>query len=195
MRFLDRDATWDTAIGLQSVIPTVLTFGILGYPFILPDMIGGNGDPDKELFIRWMQLNTFLPSMQFSHAPWDFDDESIAIGHKMMDIRAAIMPTLLSGVENAIKTGEPIIRPLWWVVPEDSMALTVDQQFMVTDVYLVAPVVTAGATSINVYLPKGIWMEEFGNRVKHTMAKGGTIGYNVTSLSDVFYFRNMQSLK
>lgn len=47
-------------------------------------MIGGNGFnldheeanlPTKELFIRWVQANTFLPAMQFSFVPWQFDNE------------------------------------------------------------------------------------------------------------------------
>ena len=191
VRFLDRDADWDTAMGLKSVIPTVLTFGILGYPFILPDMIGGNGNPSKELFIRWMQLNAFLPSMQFSIAPWDFDTETIAIAQNMMKIRSTIMPTLLEGVNSTIDTGDPIIRPLWWIAPDDETALTIDQQFMVTDVYLVAPVVAEGARNITVYLPKGVWMEEFGSKAEHTMTEGGTVFYNITSLADVFYFKNV----
>lgn len=191
VRFLDRDADWNTDMGLTSVIPTVLTFGILGYPFILPDMIGGNGDPPKELFIRWMQLTAFLPSMQFSVAPWDFDNETIEIAHNVMKIRANIMPILLQSIKNTIETGDPIIRPLWWVAPDDQTALTIDQQFMVADVYLVAPVVTEGATSHTVYLPKGIWMEEFGNNVNHTMTQGGTIFYNDTEIHDIYYFRNI----
>ena len=58
-----------------------------GYPFVLPDMIGGNGyqvdddplhtsnPPTKELFVRWLQANTFMPAMQFSFVPWTYDDE------------------------------------------------------------------------------------------------------------------------
>lgn len=191
VRFLDRDADWNTAMGLTSVIPTVLTFGILGYPFILPDMIGGNGQPSKELFIRWMQLNAFLPAMQFSIAPWDFDNETVAIAHNMMNIRASIMPTLMEGVNETIETGAPIIRPLWWVAPEDETALTIDQQFMVSDIYLVAPVVTENASNHTVYLPKGVWMEEFGNKTNHTMEQGGTVIYKNTGLADVYYFKNI----
>jgi myogenesis-regulating glycosidase len=52
---------------------------MVGYPFVLPDMIGGNNYNDdtitKELFIRWVQATTFMPSMQFSFTPWDFDGE------------------------------------------------------------------------------------------------------------------------
>ena len=191
VRFLDRDATWNTAMGLQSVIPTVLTFGILGYPFILPDMIGGNGNPPKDLFIRWMQLNTFLPSMQFSIPPWYFDSETIAIAHNMMNIRLNVSTALLDGVQSAIETGDPIIRPLWWVAPNDETALTIDQQFMVTDVYLVAPVVNEDAKNITVYLPEGVWLEQFGKRATHMMTQSGTVFYNITSLADVFYFKNI----
>lgn len=57
-----------------TVIPTHLS-GLLGYPFVLPDMIGGNGQPSKELFVRWAQANAFMPSLQFSLLPWEYDDE------------------------------------------------------------------------------------------------------------------------
>ena len=38
----DEDSHWGYDNGLQTVIPTALLFSTLGYPFILPDMIGGN---------------------------------------------------------------------------------------------------------------------------------------------------------
>ena len=51
-----------------------------GYPFVLPDMIGGNGYgselPSRELFVRWMQANVFMPAMQFSFVPWQYDQEA-----------------------------------------------------------------------------------------------------------------------
>ena len=67
-RILDRASDWTIHDGLKSVITATLHFGLLGYPFVLPDIIGGNGDPDKsnkELFIRWSQLTAFMPAMQF----------------------------------------------------------------------------------------------------------------------------------
>lgn len=52
---------------------------MIGYPFVLPDMVGGNGynnqPPSKEMYIRWMQANVFMPVVQFSYTPWDFDQQ------------------------------------------------------------------------------------------------------------------------
>lgn len=51
----------------------------MGNYSILPDMIGGNGyraQPSLELVIRWTEATVFMPSMQFSYLPWDFEDDS-----------------------------------------------------------------------------------------------------------------------
>jgi len=89
---LDKDTAWSHDNGLRSIIPTALVSGILGYPFVLPDMIGGNGygreraAPDRELFTRWTQLTAFLPAMQFSFLPWKYDEETIAIVRKFVEL-------------------------------------------------------------------------------------------------------------
>lgn len=75
---MDRESDWSSYLGLASVIPQLLQMNVLGYSFVLPDMIGGNLYSKKatdELFVRWLQLNTFMPSLQFSIPPWDFGKE------------------------------------------------------------------------------------------------------------------------
>lgn len=75
---MDRESDWSGNLGLTSVIPQLLQMNVLGYSFVLPDMIAGNfygKEASGELFIRWLQLNTFMPSLQFSIPPWYFDDE------------------------------------------------------------------------------------------------------------------------
>ena len=72
LRMMDKDSNWGWDNGMKTIIPHALTYSVLGYPFILPDMIGGNAYntlPEKELYIRWVQLNAFLPGFQFSIAP------------------------------------------------------------------------------------------------------------------------------
>lgn len=50
---------------------------LAGYPFVIADYVGGNEKStiSKELFIRWLQAVTFMPRIQFSVVPWDFDIE------------------------------------------------------------------------------------------------------------------------
>jgi myogenesis-regulating glycosidase len=79
LRMIDKDTEWTVNNGLPSLITTMLQMNMVGYPFVLPDMIGGNGyndvTPDREIFIRWLQANTFMPSIQFSFVPWIYDEE------------------------------------------------------------------------------------------------------------------------
>jgi len=79
----DKSSTWSIENGLKAVVTTLLAMNMVGYSFVMPDMVGGNGYvdlPNKELFIRWLQANTFMPTMQFSYVPWDFDREVTNFG-------------------------------------------------------------------------------------------------------------------
>ena len=76
---------------LRSVVPNILQLGIIGYPFVNPGPIGGIGTSTTangsdsvtsndgwaikdglELYIRWWQLNTFLPVLHFYKPPTAF---------------------------------------------------------------------------------------------------------------------------
>lgn len=74
VRMIDKDSRWTMNNGLPTLITTLLQINLNGYVHVLPDMIGGNGYLDgllngteqhKELFIRWLQANVFMPSLQY----------------------------------------------------------------------------------------------------------------------------------
>jgi len=81
IRMLDKDTRWGYNNGLKSVVTTLLQMSMVGYPMVLADMIGGNGyngeEITPELFIRWLQASTFMPALQFSFVPWQFNDPSV----------------------------------------------------------------------------------------------------------------------
>ncbi|CAH2297366.1 uncharacterized family 31 glucosidase KIAA1161-like [Pelobates cultripes] len=166
-RIIDRDSVWGYELGLKSLIPTVLTISMLGYPFILPDMIGGNAYsnhssnlqiPDRELYIRWLELSAFMPSMQFSVPPWLYDNDVIEIAHKFTQIHESLVaPLLLELAGEVTTTGDPIIRPIWWISPNDEAAHKIDSQFLIGDTFMVAPVLEPGKQERDVYLPAGRW--------------------------------------
>ena len=54
------------------------------------------------------------------------------------------MDYILSVAKESQKMGAPMLRPLWWSAPNDSIAVTIDSQFMLGDDLLVAPVQEKG---------------------------------------------------
>lgn len=62
--------------------------------------------------------------------------------------------------EAATTTGEPIIAPLVYHAPDDPETFTITDQFMLGADVLVAPVVTKGAVSRDIYLPAGRWRDD-----------------------------------
>jgi alpha-glucosidase (family GH31 glycosyl hydrolase) len=163
----DKWSTWGLDNGLHSVLTGLLSLGLSGYPFILPDMIGGNAydaQADAELLVRWTQLNALLPAMQFSLAPWDFGDECDAICRRYAELHREFARRILAAASVSTQTGEPIIRPLWWLAPHDERALTCDDEFLLGDDLLVAPVIKPGARARDIYLPPGKWRDHWTGR-------------------------------
>lgn len=167
-RITDRDSVWGYDLGLKSIIPTVLTVSILGYQFVLPDMIGGNaypnrtegilGLPDRELYIRWLELLAFMPAMEFSIPPWLYDDEVVEIARKFTKLHETLVaPRVLELAGEVLNTGDPIIRPLWWIATGDEAAYKIDSQFLIGDDLMVAPVLEPGKQERDIYLPAGRW--------------------------------------
>ena len=158
VRLMDKESRWDDDNGLATLIPHVLTFGLLGYPFALPDMVGGNayhGLPERELYIRWLEANTLMPAIQLSIPPWQYDEEVVEIARKMLRLREQYADLIVLLAHESTRTGSPIVRPLWWLAPTDQVAQIIDDEFLLGDCLLVAPVVVRGATSRRVYLPPG----------------------------------------
>lgn len=187
--------------GLQSVITAVISYGILGFPFILPGPIGGDyyfegklpkslsfyslGKPplpEEELYIRWMQLATFLPVVRFTHLPSEYKSDFVMdVAKEMMSIRQkVVIPILKKYFQEAMDEALPLIRPLWMLDSQDPACLYVHDEFSVGIELIVAPILTRGqytregklkqrsleyliecdsCYSLSVYLPPGVWKD------------------------------------
>ncbi|XP_023942929.2 myogenesis-regulating glycosidase-like [Bicyclus anynana] len=169
VRMVDRDSIWGLNNGLPTIVTTTIQMNLNGYPLVLPDMIGGNGFnlnhpqadlPSKELFIRWVQANTFLPAMQYSFAPWNFDNETVEISKKFTELHAEYAEVIYAAMQAAVDDGSPVNPPLWWLDPSDQEALTIWDEYLLGENILVAPVFREGITVRDVYLPTGRWFDQ-----------------------------------
>lgn len=189
VRLTPRTVSWDSLSGLGSVIPEILTLGILGYPLVNPGSVGGDGSgeiPSKELYLRWLELVIFLPIIQFTIAPGDYDKEVVDTVYRLFSVREdVVLPIYRTALEQFPETAAPLVRPLWWIAPNDVHAQRSGSQFLVGQQIMVAPVLEDGRRSRDIYLPAGWWKDHLLDVVR----RGGKWLHNYpVPLTKVAYF-------
>lgn len=162
LRLFDRFSTWGVENGLASIVSSMLTASMLGWPFVLPDMIGGNayGDevPDDELMIRWAQATAAMPAMQFSIPPWDYGPKCERLCADALGWRSSLFwPAIESCLRDASTKFAPIARPVWWNERCTVDAFRATDQFLLGENLMIAPIVEKGKTERSVYIPTGSW--------------------------------------
>lgn len=169
-RLRDKEHNWND---LAKLIPDILVEGIMGYSFACPDMIGGGeflsflsaGTIDQDLIVRSAQCHALMPMMQFSVAPWRIlDTEHLEACKKAVRIRKEFTPLILKLARESANTGEPVVRSMEYVFPHQGFA-KVNDQFMLGDSVLVAPVITKEKVR-TIILPEGKWTDDMGNVYK-----------------------------
>ena len=125
-------------------------------------MIGGNGyngAPSRELYIRWLQVNVFMPAMQISYVPWMYDDQVVQHSVDMTRLHYQYSDLIINLAWETVNTGAPVNRPVWWLGPTDQTALGIDDEFLLGNQVLVAPVMDEGVVTRDIYLPAGYWLD------------------------------------
>ena len=171
-RLGDKSYSWR---GVASLVPSMISAGLLGHAYTCPDMIGGgeygsflnvNQDEfDQTLIVRSCQIHSMMPMMQFSVAPWRIlSKENLEICKKYALLHQEMGSYILECAEQSAQSGEPIVRAMDYMFPGQGFE-DCNDQYMLGERILVAPVMDAG-TSRTVMLPKGKWQDENGKVYK-----------------------------
>ncbi|XP_063602141.1 myogenesis-regulating glycosidase-like isoform X2 [Penaeus indicus] len=181
------DGSWE---GLETLVPRVLTLAMLGFPFIDVGPIGGVARmghiPERELYIRWMEVATFLPAMQICVLPNKYDDEVRRLAEKYSKLRkTVVLPRLRKKIPEALEKGTPLITPLALFSPNDPVAAQVSDEWILGTDLLVAPITNRTQRTRNIYLPAGIWKDEIDG---HLLRGGRWIKNYKLPLSEIAYF-------
>lgn len=155
----DNQSTWEH---LRMSLPMLMNLGLSGMAFCGTDVGGFGHDCTGELLSRWVQVGAFTPLFR-NHStmgsreqePWAFDKETEDINRKYIKLRYKLIPYLYDLMHKGELTGEPIIRPLLFNYQKDKNTYEINDEFMVGDNILVAPVVEKGVRHRLVYLPEG----------------------------------------
>jgi alpha-glucosidase len=159
----DNNATF-AALSLN--IPMFATLGLSGQAYVGADVPGFIGRGDGELLARSYQVAVFAPFLrnhtaidQYDKEPWRFGPFYEGIVRKFLELRYRLMPFLYTTIEEAHRTGVPLFRPLVLNFQDDVATHNLDDQFMVGDALLAAPVTNAGQREREVYFPAGRWYD------------------------------------
>lgn len=171
-RLGDKKYSWT---GVSQLVPAMISAALLGHSYSCPDMIGGgeyssflNVDEDSfdsDLIVRSCQIHAMMPMMQFSVAPWRIlDDKHLNIILDYANLHCELGPYLLEMARKTASDGTPIVRHMAYAFPGEGFE-EVNDQYMLGDRYLVAPVMSAD-NSRSVMLPKGNWKDDTGKKFK-----------------------------
>ena len=157
----DIDSTW---AAFREQPGTLLNWSMEGMPWVSHDTGGFQSTPTPELYTRWIEEAVFIPIMR-AHGthdsprwPWAFGDEPLAAMTKAINLRYRLIPYLYTLADTTYRTGLPPMRPLFLEFPDDQATWSLNDEWMLGDRVLAAPVLTKGG-EWKVYLPAGNWFD------------------------------------
>lgn len=160
----DVDRSWG---GLQSQVELALQMGLFGFGWIHSDLGGFAGGKrfDRELYLRWMLYGVFQP-VHRPHAqehiapePVFHDRDTRRLARDFIRLRYALLPYHYTLAWEHATTGQPLMRPLAFLDPNDPSLLDRHDAYLWGDALLVAPVVKPGVRTSRVDLPRGVWFD------------------------------------
>ncbi|RDJ98950.1 TIM-barrel domain-containing protein [Paraburkholderia lacunae] len=118
--------------------------------------------PGPELFARWVAFGIFLPRFSIHswnddgtvNEPWMYPEVTQQVA-SLIKLRYRLIPYLYELLWQSHSAYEPVLRPMFAEFPYDPRCLADGDDMMLGSSMLVAPVVEAGQSTRDVYLPAG----------------------------------------
>lgn len=159
-------------------------FSLYGMPMFGVDVCGFAGEVEddfEEMCGRWAQLGAFFSfyrnHVDNSSPPQEFYvwDSVSEAANNAMAIRYRLLPYFYTLLENAHSKGDTFMRALSWEFPNQQELVDVEEQFMVGDAIMVAPVLEQGVDKLfDVVFPQNArWFDWYSHEEvvagKHTV--------------------------
>jgi alpha-D-xyloside xylohydrolase len=169
----DCECTWN---GMAQSLRGGLSLGLSGFGFWSHDIGGFMSEgqaksvPDANLYKRWVQFGLLsshsrLHGSQTYRVPWLVDEEASAVLRKFARLKNALMPYLYAKAIEAHREGTPVLRAMVLEFPDDRTCHTLDQQYMLGDGLLVAPIFNDEGV-VEYYVPQGKWVGLLDGKVR-----------------------------
>lgn len=187
----DNKSWWSHLLLNIKMMPSL---NMCGFLYTGADIGGFGADTTEELLLRWLAFGIFTPLMRNHAAAGTRDQEAYRFGHKegfrhIIGMRYRLIPYLYSEYMKAAIRNEMMFRPLAFDYPEDPYAVQVEDQLLVGNELMIAPVYEQNARGRYVYLPEQMKMVRFkeDGTMETEIRKAGH-QYIDVALTDVVFF-------
>jgi alpha-glucosidase (family GH31 glycosyl hydrolase) len=165
----DVNRTWG---GLRSQPEIALQMGMQGLAYMHSDLGGFAGaNLDDELYARWLQYGVFQPVFR-PHAQEDVPSEPIfraakakQLAKAAIELRYRLLPYNYTLAFENQQQGLPLMRPLFFVEPDNEKLRAHSASYLWGKDFLVQPIMQAGQQQADVLFPKGNWIDFYTGQV------------------------------
>lgn len=159
----DNKSWWNHLLLNLRMMPSLNMVGIL---YTGADIGGFGADATEDLVMRWTQLAMFSPLMRNHSAMGTREQEVYRFDHveefrKIINIRYGLLAYIYSEYMKSALNSEMYFKPLSFVYTDDEFASQVEDQLLVGDSLMIAPVYNQNAKGRYVYLPGEMAMLRF----------------------------------
>lgn len=159
----DNKSWWNHLLLNLRMMPSLNMVGIL---YTGADIGGFGADATEDLVMRWIQLAMFSPLMRNHSAMGTREQEVYRFDHveefgKIINIRYGLLAYIYSEYMKSALNSEMYFKPLSFVYTDDEFASQVEDQLLVGDSLMIAPVYNQNAKGRYVYLSEEMAMLRF----------------------------------
>ncbi|MES2327591.1 MAG: TIM-barrel domain-containing protein [Pseudomonadota bacterium] len=161
----DNSSTWDH---LRLCVEQLQNLGLSGFTYSGCDVGGFIGGASPDLLTRWYEVAAFTPVFRNHSAhdaprmePWVDGPEHLAIRRHFIEERYRLMPYLYALAELNSRTGDPIMRPVFYDYP-DALKSDCDEALSFTlgrDLLIAGPPRPESPQPFSICLPAGGWYD------------------------------------
>ena len=173
----DNKSWWSHILLNLKMMPSL---NMCGFLYTGADLGGFGADTTRDLLLRFLALGVFTPLMRDHAALGTREQECYQFGDTadfchVIGVRYRLLPYLYSEYMKAALGDDMYFKPLAFVWPEDKMARGIEDQLVIGNEIMIAPVYTQNATGRYVYLPEEMKFIKFlpdGSISEEIMEKG-----------------------
>ena len=188
----DNASCWDH---LRQNVLQMPSLNMCGFLFSGADTGGFGGNASRELLLRWLAVSAFTPLFRDHASKGTRPQECFRFRGKkdfrsILSLRYRLLPYIYSEFMKAALSFDMYMQPLAFGYPQDARARRVEDELLVGESLLIAPVLEKGAKGRRVYLPEAMTEVRWdGASFRTRQAAAGEQFVDVPLGEVVFYIR------